>query len=121
MDAGLSSRVGRRALTVLALVVLASFGLLQVRLSYLAWTQVRYSSRYFEQLGMQMGYLADHPDAELECLPLLTLCKFPIEARKRIMGLLVRERLNVFSPGFQTFHRLYPDRGAAPPEPDFAH
>jgi hypothetical protein len=92
-----------------ALVLITSFGVLQLRLSHLAWTQVKYISRYYEQAAFDMGRLARNPDANLECLPLITICKFPVEKRRRIMGMLVRHELNLFSPKFQALHHLYPE------------
>jgi hypothetical protein len=87
---------------------------LQAQLAAMAWPQSKYISAYYQQSAHQMGALAGDPAARLECLPIVRICEFPVEKRQRIMGLLVARRLNLFSPGFQSLHRLYPGPLPAP-------
>jgi hypothetical protein len=82
---------------------------LQLRLSELAWAHLQYASRYYEQAALDMGRVAQAPTTDIECVPVVTVCKFPEKRRERIMRMLASHRLNLFSPAFQARHRLYPD------------
>ena len=100
--------------TVLAIVALC---VLQLRFSATAWDQVQYGSTYHEQAARDIGRLAADPGGQLSCVPYVRVCEYPEDKRRRIMGLLVRHRLNLFSPEFQAFHRLYPQVGPTLPPP----
>ena len=102
---------GMRARTFVqaaAMIVILSFGGLQVRLSNLAWEEVKFLSTYLEGASVTMGRLASDPGADIECADIMTVCDFAPGKRRELMGLLSRHRLNLFSPEFQAFHRLHP-------------
>jgi hypothetical protein len=98
----------RSALAAAAVVLLLAFAGLQFRLGTFAWEHAKYLSKYVEGAALSLGKLAADPDQTLQCADILTVCDFPVEQRRRIMGRLVQHRLNLFSPEFQAFHRLYP-------------
>ena len=88
-------------------MVLALCGL-QFRLSVLAWEQAKYLSTYLEGVSKTMGRVAADPTAQIECADIMTICQFPPAKRRELMDLLIRHQLNLFSPAFQSFHRLEP-------------
>ncbi|MEO5962328.1 MAG: hypothetical protein ABIO75_08765 [Thermomonas sp.] len=91
---------------------------LQFRLSVLAWEQAKYLSVYLEGVSKTMGRVAANPTAQIECADIMTICQFPPEKRRELMDLLIRHQLNLFSPAFQSFHRLRPmSEQAAEAEP----
>ena len=81
---------------------------LQFRLSVLAWEQAKYLSTYLEGVSKTMGRVAADPTAQIECADIMTICQFPPAKRRELMDLLIRHQLNLFSPAFQSFHRLEP-------------
>jgi hypothetical protein len=89
-------------------ICILAFGILQFGLSTLAWEHSKHVSRYVENAALSLGELAVQPELELDCVDTLKICKYPVEKRRDIMNMLVRYRLNLFSPEFQAFHRLYP-------------
>ena len=108
---GKASEHKLRAALLAATVLLAA--LLQHRLSTLAWEQSKYLSTYLAGAARTMGEIARNPHREGACADILTVCQFPPAKRRELLDRLVRYRLNVFSPEFQAFHLLYPER---PPE-----
>jgi hypothetical protein len=83
--------------------------LLQVPLDIDAWSRLRYSREYQQRMALQIQRLAEHPERPLPgCLPQLVACRMPLEQRRRVLGFLRQERLNVFSPAFQARHGLSP-------------
>lgn len=103
--------IGARRLASVALVsMVLGLGVLQVRLSTLAWEHGKYLSKYIEGAALTLGELAIRPDAQIPCADILVICEYSPQDRKRLIGILVRYRLNIFSPDFQAFHRLYPYR-----------
>jgi hypothetical protein len=103
-----SGNQSRQLARTVAVVCILAFAVLQFRLSTLAWEHSKYVSRYVESAALTLGRLAVQPDLEIECVDTLNICKYPVEKRRAIMNMLVRYRLNLFSPEFQAFHRLYP-------------
>ena len=97
---------------VLVAVILL-FSALQLRLSTLAWEHAKYLSSYVVGVSHSMGKLVIDPDSTMECADIMTICEFPPEKRRRLLGILIRYRLNLFSPDFQAFYRLQP----FPPRP----
>lgn len=106
-DRPASPRV-RSVLAPAAMVVLLAFAGLQFRLGTFAWEHAKYLSNYVAGAALALGKLAADPAQTLQCADILTVCEFPVEQRRRIMARLVQHRLNLFSPEFQAFHRLYP-------------
>jgi hypothetical protein len=103
-----------RQLAALALIcIVVAFGALQWRLSTLAWEHTKYLSQYLEIAARSMGRVAAHPERVAQCPDIMTVCALPPEKRRELMDRLVRYRVNVFSPEFQSFHRLKPDTEAA--------
>ncbi len=105
-------------------LVLALCGL-QFRLSTLAWEHAKYLSIYIEGVAETMGKVEANPTARIECADIMTICQFPPERRRELMQLLTRQQLNLFSPAFQSFHRLEPGPKSEPkselklePEPE---
>jgi hypothetical protein len=98
----------RSVLAPAAMVVLLAFAGLQFRLGTFAWEHAKYLSNYVAGAALALGKLAADPAQTLQCADILTVCEFPVEQRRRIMARLVQHRLNLFSPEFQAFHRLYP-------------
>lgn len=96
-------------LKTIVLVGLVCLSGLQFRLSVLAWEHVKYLSAYLQEASYTMGRLAANPDADMECASIMKVCDFPTAKRRELMGRLVRYRLNLFSPEFQSFHRLHPE------------
>jgi hypothetical protein len=107
--------MARRAACGVLVASILVFGLLQVRLSTLAWEHGKYLSKYVEGAALTLGQLARDPDVEIPCADILLICEFPAEDRRRLLGILVRYRLNLFSPEFQAFYRLYPNPQAPAP------
>jgi hypothetical protein len=105
----------RMLLATVATLAMLVFGGLQVRLGKLGWEHAKYVSSYVEGAAFTLGALAADPRRQLECADILTICNYPLEQRQRILARLVHYRLNLFSPDFQAFHRLYPTRPVAPP------
>lgn len=93
---------------VLAVAVVLALGGLQFRLSVLAWEHAKYLSTYVDGVSKTMGKVAADPAAQIECADIMTICQFPVEKRRELMNMLVRHQLNLFSPAFQSFHRLKP-------------
>lgn len=89
---------------------------LQACLSAHAWAQAKYISLYLQEAARDMGRIAANPDAQITCLPIVRVCDFTVEKRRRIMARLLDNRLNLFSSDFQAMYRMYPDAGAIPPE-----
>ena len=93
--------------------VFLAFGLayafLQWKLSVIAWGQEKYVSSYLEGTARAMGQLAADPYATIECTDIMTVCQYPPAKRAELIGRLQRYRMNLFSPDFQTFHRLHPE------------
>lgn len=106
-DAG-SRLAWRRAAAALLVTTILSFGALQVRLSTLAWEHVKYLSKYVEGAALTLGRIAEDPSVDIPCADILTICEFAPDKRRAILSMLTRHRLNIFSPEFQAFHRLYP-------------
>ncbi len=102
----------REVLAGVAIAVILLFSALQLRLSTLAWEHAKYLSTYVVEVSYSMGKLAADPEST-QCADIMTICEFSPEHRRRLMGLLIRYRLNLFSPDFQSFHRLRP----FPPRP----
>ncbi len=100
----------------LAVALVLALGGLQFRLSVLAWEHAKYLSSYVEGVAETMGKLQANPTGRMECADIMTICQFPPEKRRELMQLLTRQKLNLFSPAFQTFHRLEP-RPEPKPEP----
>lgn len=109
---------GVRARQVLGgalIAVILAFSALQLRLSTIAWEHAKYLSAYVVGVSHSMGKLVINPDST-ECADIMTICEFSPEKRRRLMGLLIKYRLNLFSPDFQAFYRLqpFPPRPAPP-------
>lgn len=98
------ARVAAPAFGAVLLVLVA----LQCSVSMLAWKQVKYVSAYVERTAAAMGALAADPNANPECTDIMTVCRMPAARRAELIGRLQRYRMNLFSPDFQAFHRLYP-------------
>lgn len=100
--------LARRIAAGLLVVLISAFGLLQWRLSSMAWEHTKYLSQYLVAAAKTMGEVAADPDGARECPDIMTVCKFSPAKKREIMARLVRYRLNIFSPEFQAFHRLSP-------------
>ena len=111
---------GRQVAAAVMVSVILAFGALQVRLSTMAWEHAKYLSKYVEGAALTLGRLAADPAADIPCADILTVCDYPVEKRRAMLDLLVRHRLNIFSPEFQAFHRLYPYPPVAVPAPKSA-
>lgn len=108
---------GRQVAAAVMISAILAFGALQVRLSTLAWEHVKYLSKYVEGAALTLGRLAADPAADIPCADILTVCDYPVAKRRAMLDLLVRHRLNIFSPEFQAFHRLYPYPPVLPADP----
>lgn len=79
------------------------------------WGLPHYLSSYWQNAAMAMQKLAADPLHEPGACPdIMTVCEYSAERRARLMGLLMEKQLNVFSPGFQMRHRLYPSLSNIP-------
>lgn len=86
---------------------------IQVPLSMASWDSLPHLANYRKKMALQMGELAGDPaNPPKSCAPLLVVCKFKEDRRQRLMDLLERERLNLFSPAFQQRHDLHPTEPA---------
>lgn len=96
----------RRALVAAPLLVLLS---VQVAVSTVAWQHAVYSRRWMERAAEQIVALGNDPlHAPKACVPQLTVCRFPADARARLLGFLHDNDLNVFSPQVQRRNALAP-------------
>lgn len=107
----------------LAMALVLALGGLQFRLSVRAWEQAKYVSSYVAGVAKTMGKLQANPMVQIECADIMTICQFPPDKRRQLMELLTRQKLNLFSPDFQAFHRLQPGsemqvEPVAVPEPE---
>jgi hypothetical protein len=103
----------------LAVALVLALGGLQFRLSVLAWEHAKYLSSYVDGVAETMGKLEANPTEQIECADIMTICQFPPEKRRELMELLTRQQLNLFSPAFQSFHRLEPGpKSELKPEPE---
>lgn len=82
--------------------------LLQIPLAQAAWQQRRYSLPYYGQMAIQIEQMSVDPTQTQDCLPLLVVCKWPLERRRAALDLLRDQRLNVFSSGVQARHPFLP-------------
>jgi hypothetical protein len=95
-------------------MALTAVVLLQFGLSLRAWRQSREIRRYHQGMAQTIFCLASHPDIEEVpvCEPLHPVCGWRPEVRNRLVGLLRKHQLNVFSQGFQLRHGMLPDPSA---------
>lgn len=102
----------RRAFGAALVALILLFSALQLRLSTLAWEHAKFLSAYTVGVSYSMGKLVIDPNSN-ECADIMTICEFAPEKRRRLLNILIRYRLNLFSPDFQSFYRLQP----FPPRP----
>jgi hypothetical protein len=96
----------RRSLVAAPLLVLLS---VQVAVSTVAWQHAVYSRRWMQRAAEQIVTLGNDPlHAPKGCVPQLTVCRFPADARSRLLGFLRHNELNVFSPQVQRRNALAP-------------
>ena len=88
--------------------------LAQVTISKHNWQLPRYLTPYWQNAAVAMQALADDPEHPPACPDIMSVCDYPVEARQKLMGLLVSRQLNIFSPGFQMRNRLYPSLHSIP-------
>jgi hypothetical protein len=101
---GQPGRPGRIALTIAACAIIV----LQIPLSRGTWTNAVYVDRYYQAMAGQMFEMARNPQAvPAQCLPLLTVCKWPAAQRAEVFQLLQEHRLNLFSQQFDDAHRMH--------------
>ncbi len=98
----------KNTISAVLVIILMAFGCLQFQLSTLAWEHAKYLSKYVEESALTLGKVAANPEKDIACPDILTVCNLPAEERRRATSLLVHYKLNLFSPDFQAFHRLYP-------------
>lgn len=96
---------------LLVSIVLVSTQLFVTRAS---WNVPRYLTPYWQNASLVMQRLVDDPSNVSECPDILSVCEYAPEQRERLMGLLVRHQLNIFSPAFQMRNRLYPSAQSVP-------
>lgn len=70
----------------------------QVPYTISAWYLRPYLLDSYQQLALQIEQLAKDPAADVRCAPILPICAESPAARARLLDLLRRHRLNVFSP-----------------------
>ena len=106
----------RQVLGGVLVAVILLFSSLQLRLSTLAWEHAKFLSVYVVGVSHSMGRLVGDPTSTKECADIMTICKFPPEKRLRLLNILIKYRLNLFSPDFQAFYRVQPF--PPPPAPE---
>lgn len=74
---------------------------LQVALSAYTWREGQFLYVYYHRMASQTLALGAAPGVVPEhCVALLPVCDMPLRARRNVMALLQRHRLNLYSPDF---------------------
>lgn len=94
-------------------------GGLQVQMAARTWDHARYLPDFYANSARALYCAAAHAGRiELTCPPEHAVCDWAPEVRDRLIAVLARHQLNVFSPAFQSRHGLHPDpvadRGCVP-------
>ena len=101
---------GRRGLFGFAVAVCLIF-VVQPLVAYSAYQEVPYIRAYQKAMAAEFGAVARTPrDPPAKCLPTMAICGMPTTERLRVLSLLERHHLNLFSPRFA---RFYPELVAA--------
>lgn len=117
-DGDAAPRRGRVALGCgIALTLLLA--VLQGPMAARSWEHARYLPDFFANSARALYCVAAHAGrSDLVCPPEHAVCDWSPEDRDRLVGVLARHQLNVFSPAFQSRHGLRPDpvvdRGCVP-------
>lgn len=90
---------------------------LQIPASLHAWRVRPALQAYYATMARQIDTLARNPTQVVHCFPELPVCGWPTAKRVQIAQMLIRNRLNVFSPRMQALHSYLP-RLQAPHVPD---
>jgi hypothetical protein len=110
--AGRTGAVARPGTPVLlaSLAVLACVATLQVALSTRAWESAPHLRIFQQHSASALFCLSTHaPIDDLECRGEHVVCGWGPEVRRRLVGLLAEESLNVFSPEVQARYGFVPD------------
>lgn len=82
----------------------------QASMALQTWKIYPYVSVYYQKMARQIGEMAKDPAVTPKgCAPELPVCHYSPAKRKKLIGLLQRHHLNLFSLSFQRTNRLYPD------------
>lgn len=99
-------------------VIAASVLLLavQIPLTLHSWGQAPGIHEYYRVMAIQYGWVARDPAPDRICVDQLTICGLPQE-RVRVIEMLRRHRLNLFSPRFAAAHPELVNAAAPLPPP----
>ena len=69
-----------------------------------AWHQRPYLIHYYQGMGSRLEQIAKKPGDNQNCYPELVICQLPLTDRSELLELLVKHKLNVFSPAVRHRH-----------------
>jgi hypothetical protein len=86
----------------------------QAPMTMKSWERYKYISEYTQVAALQMGQLRENPEQTNQCADILYVCGYDTARKRKLVGILSRNELNIFNRAFQLRYRLYPREEDAP-------